>query len=72
MVGIMKSSREQFEGWVISYFPEGERRYSLMRHFVCNDEYKIPLVQSSWIAWQASRAAMSKEEVTTAPFLKVD
>ena len=52
----MKSSREQFEEWLNS---TGQKpNYATKRGY--------------WEIWQASRAAIAQEEVTTAPFLKVD
>lgn len=65
----MKSSREQFEEWVVS---KSRGSLNLSFEMLCNGDYRSTLLQKRWQSWQASRAAMAREEVTTAPFLKVD
>lgn len=59
----MKSSREQFEGWVVSN-GYGE-------DIKC-EAYQDDLLFDAWTIWQASREVLAHEQVTTAPFLKVD
>ena len=60
----MKSSREQFEEWF-------DIKSSEFRINGLGSVHMERLRDKYWESWQASREAMAKEEVTTAPFIKV-
>lgn len=64
----MKSSREQFEEWIKAERPK--LFLDLLETYPTR--YSDPATERLWQSWQASREALANEEVTTAPFLKVD
>lgn len=45
---------------------------AIAKQAIDRDKYKLSSSQVRWESWQASRQALANEEVTTAPFLKVD
>lgn len=67
----MKSSREQFEEWLPGSFDNQSSQNKDVVRRGSDGEYVYGRTRKLWEAWQASREAMSQEEVTTAPFIKV-
>lgn len=66
----MKSSREQFEEWWEGWF--GESPLSGWSSIKTIEGYAPEIINAMWQSWQASRQALANEEVTTAPFVKVE
>lgn len=66
----MKSSREQFEAWVASHDPEnGLNSFQLEKRK--DGGYRYYETRLRYQGWKAAHEAMTKDEQTTAPFVKV-
>lgn len=59
----MEKIREQFEAWALTHFINSDSMHPLIRDEEEPDEYRYSRVNMAWIAWQASRKALTAELV---------